>query len=408
MRIGSAVLAGLLAFGVSVPASSQQAYDIGMRQKEAERFDEARISFRAACEAGSGKACAEFGDLLEDGDGGPRDFSAAKTYYGKACDLDIADGCAGRGSVLQKEEAFEAARPLLSKACDLGSTRGCSNLGYMYQLGKLGAADYEQAARFYEKSCALGSGVGCNNRAVLVRDGLGEPADEGRAYELFKANCEAKENANSCYSAGLLLAVGHHDRKIRYFTVACDKDLAAGCYQLGRAYNNRIQAGKTNADLERDRDLGNASFAKACKMNLERACRSKASILPRDRTRVGSAEAKRALVAYRPRAHGCNFRKFDLNANDPASVRFARNRFRENRECHQRWQRREVARLNAIVSDFSGYVRYDGRRTEWRPGAACRCQTDLDNAVGRMTDMSSDIIGRMNRRMEAFNRIMAS
>lgn len=79
MRIVSALTAGLLFFCLSVPVQAQQAYDIGMRQKAAERFDEARVSFHGGCESGSGKACAEYGRMLEDGTGGARDLAAAKT-----------------------------------------------------------------------------------------------------------------------------------------------------------------------------------------------------------------------------------------------------------------------------------------------------------------------------------------
>jgi len=408
MRTVSALAAGLLFFFVSVPAQAQEAYDIGMRQKAAERFDEARVSFRAACDSGSGKACAEYGRMLENGIGGARDLAAAKTSFGKACAADIGDGCSGRGTILTNEDAFAAAEPLLAKGCDLGSTRGCSNLGLLYQQGKLGSADYAKAARYYEKSCALGSGVGCHNRAILVRDGLGEPADRSRAYELLVANCEAKKNANSCLQAGGFLGKGNYDKKIKFFGVACDNDIQVACFNLGVAHENRIARGKTMAELERDRDLGEKAFAKACRLGDRDGCGKKARILATDRNRVWSAQAKRALVAYRPRNHGCDFSKFVWYEDNPASVAAAKNRLYQEHQCVDRWRKAEANRLNSIVQNVGGSVRYSDQQTTSRVPQSCKCKTEFDAAWKRYGDENDRINGIANRRVKGFNRDLAS
>lgn len=296
------------------------------------------------------------------------------------------------------------------KACDLGSTRGCSNLGVLYQQGQLGTADFAKAARYYEKSCALGSGVGCYNRAVLVRDGLGEPADRSRAHDLFVANCEAKKNANSCLQAGGSLGKGNYDQKIKFFGVACDNDIQVACFNLGVAHENRIARGKTMAELERDRDLGEKAFAKACRLGDKDGCGKKAPILARDRVRVGSAQAKRSLVAYRPRDHGCNFSKFVWYEDDPASVRAARNRLLQNKHCLTRWTRAEVSRLNSIVADVEGFVRYDidEGKTTWTVSLSCECTAELDSAMQKYLKERDLIRDRINRRVRGFNRDLAS
>lgn len=62
------------------------AYDFGDFQKAAQLFQK-------ACDGRYAKGCGSLGFLYEYGKGIRQNFSTAKEYYGKACDLGLQVGC---------------------------------------------------------------------------------------------------------------------------------------------------------------------------------------------------------------------------------------------------------------------------------------------------------------------------
>ena len=73
---------------------------------------------------GSGLGCSYLGEMYEEGKGVSKDYTKAKKFY--------------------------------KKACDMGEGVGCYNLGKMYEKGKGVTKDYTKAKKFYKKASNLG------------------------------------------------------------------------------------------------------------------------------------------------------------------------------------------------------------------------------------------------------------
>lgn len=63
-----------------------EAYNQGDYQKAAQLWQK-------ACDGGEALSCGGLGDLYAEGKGVRQNFSTAKQYYGKACDLGLQVGC---------------------------------------------------------------------------------------------------------------------------------------------------------------------------------------------------------------------------------------------------------------------------------------------------------------------------
>ncbi|GAA9170833.1 hypothetical protein HpHA188_05640 [Helicobacter pylori] len=94
-----------------------------------------------------------------------QDFSQAKGYFEKACDLNIGDGCNGLGMLYKNGQGVEKnskkAAYLYSRACELKDGWGCSFLGVLYYNGDGVKQDSKKAAALFEKACKLGYKKAC-------------------------------------------------------------------------------------------------------------------------------------------------------------------------------------------------------------------------------------------------------
>ncbi len=84
-----------------------------------------------------------------------------------------------------KEQDFSKARKYFEKACDLNNGGGCSNLGVLYQNGQGVEKDLIKAAYFYSKACELNNGDGCGALGGLYYNGDGVKQDSKKAVALF-------------------------------------------------------------------------------------------------------------------------------------------------------------------------------------------------------------------------------
>ncbi len=95
-----------------------------------------------------------------------QDFSKAKGYFEKACDLNIGRGCGALGVLYVNGQGVEKdltkAAQFCSKACDLNNNKGCFNLGALY-LEK----DSKKATALFEKACKLGEQLACESLKEL-------------------------------------------------------------------------------------------------------------------------------------------------------------------------------------------------------------------------------------------------
>ncbi|GAA7164100.1 hypothetical protein ID0405_03400 [Helicobacter pylori] len=89
-----------------------------------------------------------------------QDFSKAKEYFEKACDLKDGLGCAFLGGLYYSGEGVEKdlikATYLYSKACELKEGDGCGVLGVLYVNGQGVEKDLTKVAQYASKACKLG------------------------------------------------------------------------------------------------------------------------------------------------------------------------------------------------------------------------------------------------------------
>ncbi|WP_441730114.1 tetratricopeptide repeat protein [Helicobacter pylori] len=100
-----------------------------------------------------------------------QDFSKAKEYFEKACDLNNGGGCNGLGVLYKDGQGVEKnlikAAQLYSKACDLNNGEGCGALGGLYYNGDGVKQDSKKAAALFEKACKLGYKKACEMLKLL-------------------------------------------------------------------------------------------------------------------------------------------------------------------------------------------------------------------------------------------------
>ncbi len=100
-----------------------------------------------------------------------QDFSKAKGYFEKACDLNNGGGCNGLGDLYDDGKGVEKnltkAAQFYSKACELNNGDGCGALGGLYYNGDGVKQDSKKAAALFEKACKLGNQLACEMLKLL-------------------------------------------------------------------------------------------------------------------------------------------------------------------------------------------------------------------------------------------------
>ncbi len=94
------------------------------------------------------------------------------------------------GMLSYDKQDFSKARKYFEKACDLKDSRGCGALGLLYENGEGVEKDLIKAAQFYSKACDLNNGDGCGALGGLYYNGDGVKQDFKKAVALFKKACK--------------------------------------------------------------------------------------------------------------------------------------------------------------------------------------------------------------------------
>ncbi|MGT0074918.1 sel1 repeat family protein [Helicobacter pylori] len=66
-----------------------------------------------------------------------------------------------------EKQDFSKARKYFEKACDLNNGGGCNGLGVLYKDGQGVEKNLTKAAQFHSKACDLNNGRGCNGLGAL-------------------------------------------------------------------------------------------------------------------------------------------------------------------------------------------------------------------------------------------------
>ncbi len=91
-----------------------------------------------------------------------KNFTQAKKYFEKACDLNNGSGCGALGDLYgDVEKNLIKATQLYTKACDLKEGMGCGNLGVLYYDGDGVKRDSKKADQYFSKACKLGNQEAC-------------------------------------------------------------------------------------------------------------------------------------------------------------------------------------------------------------------------------------------------------
>eukprot|EP00093_Oithona_nana_P013589 13589.XXX_254551_253704_1 [CDS] Oithona nana genome sequencing. len=111
------------------------------------------------CEENYGKSCLLAGMFhktkFEHPIKTPKDLAKSTEFFGKACDLGVANGCYNHGSNLRiglgnVHKDTEKAAKAFEKGCELDSFECCVNLSLMYKRGDGVTKDSQLAAKFQE------------------------------------------------------------------------------------------------------------------------------------------------------------------------------------------------------------------------------------------------------------------
>lgn len=105
---------------------------LGIKSYEKQDFSKARKYFEKACDLNNGGGCGVLGVLYENGEGVEKNSKKAAQFYSKACDLKEGDGCGTLGGLYYNgngvKQDFKKAVALFKKACKLGYKKACEML----------------------------------------------------------------------------------------------------------------------------------------------------------------------------------------------------------------------------------------------------------------------------------------
>ncbi|OLR53342.1 HcpA family protein [Helicobacter pylori] len=94
------------------------------------------------------------------------------------------------GMLSYDKQDFSKAKGYFEKACDLNNGRGCNFLGFLYGSRKGVEKDLIKSAYLYSKTCELKEGDGCGALGALYYNGDGVKQDSKKAVALFEKACK--------------------------------------------------------------------------------------------------------------------------------------------------------------------------------------------------------------------------
>ena len=413
----------LLAAGAANPAAAQdakRAFDIGEQQRKDKRYEEAQLSYDAACRGGYAEACFKLGNSYEHGWGDiAKNAAKAEEHYMRGCNLGQRKSCAGAAITLddRPETAPQALRYNVA-ACDEEAIHwACTNAGAAYKNGTGTAVNKDEAQRYYATACDLGSGTGCFWQARLLQAG-GSVAELRRAEALYKRHCDTMKGKESCERYGALV----YNRSViesrtrtpsdsatataaRYFTIGCERGRKSVCrkaaqFQSSAYHNVRRSGSTTSAQQEAARKLIKAYGLADCAPN---GCGHN--------TYPNFRRAKLDLVAtdYSPQSDPCRILgNISLSAGATADF----NMLNRKAKCIGRYHEEEAKRLQAYFADTGITIttarENGGSYIRWTCPAQSGCTPKLksmtDRVAAKLTAMRNAMKNNLNRYAKIYKR----
>ncbi len=186
------------------------------------------------------------GNVYEYGDGVPRDYSQAMTWYRKATDVfePAAMGNLGvmyeaaRGTTRDYYGAFNWYR----KAAELGDRAGMYRLAGAYENGRGTTRDYYLAMQWHRKAADLGEPGAMTSVGWLYENGYGVQRDYGQALSWYQKGAAQNEpyalnNIGAMYENGRGVSQNHSEA-FQWYTKAANLGNALAMNNLGRLYED--------------------------------------------------------------------------------------------------------------------------------------------------------------------------
>lgn len=133
---------------------------------------------KKACLLNDSAACVKIGIKYYQGyDNLKQNYSEARKYFKKACELKNGLGCRGVASTYIDNRGWKAkvnraeVDKYNHKACDLNDPTACYILGLKYMEGSRITKDESEAMRYFKKACNLNLGWACKKYEQLKKEG---------------------------------------------------------------------------------------------------------------------------------------------------------------------------------------------------------------------------------------------
>ncbi len=208
----------------------------GVSLSEAD-WQEAAASLQRSCEVEDPRGCYELGELLQAGQGQPKDLDRARAAFARACDAGSSDGC-------ERHELLDL--PL--KGCNDGDGMACAELARSYSASPGHRRDRDRAGELWERACDLTASA-CRDAGDAYRLGVGVSPDLDRALAYYNR-------------------AGERDVTRRFEEAArgCKKGLPQACVRLGDLYFGDPAGTPLQADAAREH------YERGCELMGGEAC----------------------------------------------------------------------------------------------------------------------------------------
>jgi TPR repeat protein len=205
--------------------------DLLWTRVEGEEFEEDRVRFREACEAGGLRGCHALGCLLEQTSNGDDDLEAAVEVLDRACRGGVRGACFRLESALDdltrdpEWRAEHGGAEVFEAGCGAGEFWSCNLLARAREE----AGMVEEALRACRRACEID--IDSCGRCADAPAFAGEDRFEAETVAFVRA-CEAGDAA-SCERRGILLeAAGRYDEARTVFRNLCENGRYAGCRRI--------------------------------------------------------------------------------------------------------------------------------------------------------------------------------
>lgn len=213
-------------------------------------YAKARRLLSRTCLVKNPEGCALFGELLQEGMGGPIDLQRAADALTVGCEGGQETACLNLASLynnpLNERRDPAQAKRLLQQLCtgDTPSSLACQQLGEMYSDPNT-SRDAGEALTHHRTACGLGEKNACVAAATIaIGAETTNVTDRAAAVSQLESLCEEDTDLGcfelaSLHEAGKIPGGSSAQAAVLYRAV-CDHDAPRGCYEAGQLYERGL------------------------------------------------------------------------------------------------------------------------------------------------------------------------